>query len=216
MHRVKHFEITEWLDFLHGFAGEAERAAMQRHLDTGCNQCGSTVGMLRKLIATATSDAQYQVPEHALHMARAIYALQRPEQVQVLPRVLARLVFDSFREPALAGVRSQERLARQAMYQAGDYCVDLRIEQQRGVPGVVLVGQIANSTNPEQKLADVPVILMGGDQVLSRTQSNRFGEFQMEYKPRHPLRLYVPVQLAGQEIEVQLQDLFDHGPTDPA
>jgi len=166
------------------------------------------VARLRKLIEVAVADAQYEVPESALHMARAFYNLQKPEQVRVLPKVLAQLVFDSFREPSLAGVRGQQRITRQAMYEAGDYSVDLRLEQERGAATVALVGQIVNRVTPEQKVADIPVVLMAGQEILARARSNEFGEFQFEYQPRQPLSLHVPVERAGQEIEVRLQDLL--------
>ena len=206
---MRHYEISEWLDFVHGLTQESERATMQQHLDTRCEKCRSIVDLLQKLMVAAVADAQYQVPEQAVRMARAIYALQGPERIQVLPRIRARLTFDSFREPALAGVRSQQRIARQAMYEAGDYLLDLRIENERGEPKVSLVGQIANRVIPEQKLANVPVILAAGADVLGRTTSNDFGEFQIEYEPRRPLCLYVPVQLAGSEIEIRLEDLLE-------
>ena len=205
---MKHYEITEWLDFVRGFVGEAKQGEMARHLDAKCERCESTVKLLVQLAVVAQAEARYDLPEAAVQMARAIYALQRPERVEVLPRLLARLVFDSFREPALAGVRGQQRITRQAMYEAGDYCLDLRMEQERGAPTVALVGQIVNRVLPEQKVADIPILLMVGKEVLGRARSNQFGEFQLEYHPRQPLSLHVPVERAGQEIEVRLQDLF--------
>jgi anti-sigma factor RsiW len=205
---VKHYDVTEWLDFVHGLVGEPKRGEMEAHLGAACNRCEATVGQLRKLIQAAVAEARYSVPEPVVHMARALYSLQRPEQVEVLPRLLAHLVFDSFREPALAGVRGQQRITRQAMYEAGDYCVDLRMEQERGAATVALVGQIVNRAAPDQKVADIPVLLMTGAEVLGRARSNEFGEFQLEYEPRQPLSLHVPVERAGKEIEVRLQDLF--------
>jgi hypothetical protein len=172
-----------------------------------CRQCAETVGWLRRLVAAAVAEAEYYVPEHSVHMARAMYALQRPEKVHVLPRVLAQLVFDSFREPAVAGVRSQQQITRQALYEAGEYSVDLRMEQERAARSVMLVGQIANRVRPKKSVADVPVLLMSGQEVVGRAKSNEFGEFQMEYAPRQPLSLYVPVEGAGQEIQVPLKDL---------
>jgi hypothetical protein len=204
---VKHFEITEWLDFARGLVGEAKQKAMTEHLGRRCETCHATVSLLARLVAAAQADAQYEVPESAVHMARAIYALQRPERVEVLPRLLARLVFDSFREPAQAGVRGQQRIARQAMYEAGEYCVDLRMEREHGTAAVALVGQIVNRAVPNQKVEDVPILLMTGKRIVRRVRSNRFGEFQMEYEPGPPLTLHVAVERAGWEIEVRLQDL---------
>ena len=205
---MKHYEITEWVDFVRGVIGTAKQGEMAGHLGTGCGSCRGTAKLVEQLVSAARADAKYQVPESTLHLARAIYALQRPEKVQLLPRVLAHLVFDSFREPALAGVRGQQRITRQAMYEAGDYCVDLRMEQERGVSTVALVGQIVNRALPEQNIADIPILLMAGKEVLGRARSNQFGEFHLEYEPQQPLSLHVPVERAGQEIELRLQDLF--------
>jgi hypothetical protein len=208
---VKHFELEQLLDFVRGLATEGDRAAMQDHLSAGCRKCGRALAMFRKLAAASAADTTYTVPDYAVRSARAIFALQRPEKVHILPRILARLVYDSFREPALAGVRSQHKITRQAMYEAGDYCVDLRMEQERGAINVVLVGQIANRMEPRKKMASVPIVLMSGKQVLGRAVSNRLGEFQIEYQPQKSLSLHVPVQQAGTKIEVPLKDLFDSG-----
>ncbi len=206
---MKHFELEQWVDFVRGLGIATERAAMQLHLSSDCKQCAAKVEMLQKLNDAASADVSYRIPDYAVHMARSIYALQRPEKVQLLPRLLAKLTFDSFQEPMLAGVRSQQRLIRQALYEAGDYSLDLRIEHERGAALVVLVGQVINRREPGQKMSDVPVMLMSGKEVLGRAISNRFGEFQMEYKPKRSLQLHVPVQHAGKRIEVKLGQLFD-------
>ncbi len=208
---MKHFPIERWLDFVHELAAPSDRVAMEQHLASGCGSCGRVVEMLQKLVAAARADAAQNVPQLAVHSARAIFALQRPEKVHILPRMVATLVFDSFRQPAFAGVRSQHKITRQAMYEAGEYCVDLRMEQERGADSVILVGQVANRTQPRQGMANVPIMLMSGKEVLGRALSNSFGEFQMEYRPKKSLRLYVPVRAAGKQIEVRLSDLFRTG-----
>jgi hypothetical protein len=53
-------------------------------------------------------------------------------------------------------------------------------------------------------LANVPVILVAGNRELTRSISNTFGEFQLEYVPESDLRLLVPLQARGQELEVVL------------
>src|SRR5205807_8103718 len=116
----------------------------------------------------------------------------------------ARLLYDSFREPLPAGLRTQQRLSRQYLYQAGDYSLDLRLENERGSPRVALVGQIQNRKQPGKRLGSVPVQLLSGKQVLAQATSNSLGEFQMEYEPSKHLRLYVPVRQAGKQIEVPL------------
>ena len=116
----------------------------------------------------------------------------------------ARLLYDSFREPLPAGLRTQQRLSRQYLYQAGDYSLDVRLENERGSPRVALVGQIQNRKQPGKRLGSVPVQLLSGKQVLAQATSNSLGEFQMEYEPSKHLWLYVPVRQAGKQIEVPL------------
>ncbi len=205
---MKHFQLEEWVDFVRNLSDKSNRITMERHL-SDCVECSRTVTTLRKLQRSASADSQYQVPEYAIHSARAIFALQRPEKVRILPRVLAKLVFDSFREPLAVGVRSQQRITRQALYEAGDYSVDLRIEHDRGAATVVLVGQIINRREPEKRMANIGVQLMSGKEVLSRATSNQLGEFQMEYRPKRSLQLHVPIQQSGKQIEVRLGNLFD-------
>src|SRR5207244_10336838 len=99
--------------------------------------------------------------------------LRRPEELQILPRIPARLLYDSFREPLPAGVRTQQRLSRQALYEAGDYSLDLHWENERGSPRVALVGQIKNQKEPSKHLGDVPVLLASGKKLLARTVRDR-------------------------------------------
>jgi len=150
----------------------------------------------------ALADSRLDVPQSAVRMARAIFVLHKPEQVQLHPRTLARLVFDSFREPAAAGVRSERQLARQTLYEAGDYTIDLRLEADADPAKVVMVGQIANRVQPEQPPRSVPVLLQAGREELGRTTTNEFGEFQLAYQPRTPLRLLIPIPLQGAQLEI--------------
>src|SRR5207244_12716639 len=130
--------------------------------------------------------------------------LRRPEELQILPRIPARLLYDSFREPLPAGVRTQRRLSRQALYVAGDYSLDLHWENERGSPRVALVGQIKNQKEPSKHLGDVPVLLISGKKLLARTVRNALAEFHMEYSPKTHLRLYVPGRSRRAGAHVQL------------
>jgi hypothetical protein len=211
---LKHYDETKWIDFARGLITGAARKAMQAHLDAGCERCRRVLALFRAAVEVVASDARWEVPDHVLHSARAIFALQRPEKVQILPRIPARLVYDSFREPLPVGMRGQHRISRQALYEAGDYSVDLRLEHERGSSQMTLVGQIANRKRPECDMGNIPVLLMSGKSVLGRALSNTFGEFQMEYQPSQHLRLYVPVEEQGRGIQIGLMGLTTHSPED--
>jgi hypothetical protein len=187
---------------------------MEAHLSSGCRRCRDSAEALGVIAAVARGEAEREVPAAALRLAMAIFSLQQPERVHILPRVLARLVFDSFSEPQPVGVRSRQHVSRHAMYRAGDYFVDLKLESQPGTRQVSLVGQIANPKEAPGSLANVPVLLSAGPDVIKRTVSNEFGEFQMSYEAGRHLRLYVPVR-GDRKIEVELSRLGAAQPKRP-
>ncbi|HLB90346.1 MAG TPA: hypothetical protein VJK29_21995 [Terriglobales bacterium] len=201
---MKHFELIEWTDFVRGLVEQSARVAMERHLASGCRKCRHTADLLRKAAVAARSDSKVQVPEYAVRFARAIFILQLPEKVRLLPRALARLLYDCFREPLPVGVRSQQGLSRRALYQAGDYLLDVRLENEGGSSRVGLVGQIQNRKEPGKRLGGVLVLLVSGKQILAQAVSNSLGEFQMEHAASKRLRLYMLVRQAGKQIEVSL------------
>jgi len=203
---LKHYSDAEWADFVRGLAAPPARASMEAHRSSGCRRCGRAAEAFGMVAAVARSEEAFGVPGHALRWATAVFSLRQPERVQILPRVLARLVFDSFGEPQPAGVRSLARVSRQAMYRAGDTYVDLRMESEPGTRRVSLVGQIAGSEAGRRSFGKVPVVLAAGNSILARAVSNEFGEFQMRYEPRPRLCLYVPLR-GDRGIEVPLSRL---------
>lgn len=201
--RSTHYDPGRWVDFVRGVVDTQDRERMQAHLDGGCTECRELAGLLSRIAQRATADASYEVPDHVVRNARALYSLHRPEEVRLLPRTIARLVYDSFREPLLAGVRSQQCVAHQLMYEAGPYCVDLRLEKERDSTNVRLVGQIANREHGAVGVPEVPVFLLSRNLVVNKTTTNKFGEFAMEYIPRSGLRLFAPIP-GENHIEVRL------------
>lgn len=202
---MKHYDINEWTDYVRQVGDTSQRADMSQHLGTGCKKCNGIVSFLSKLTAVTASDT-VSVPDQLVRNAKAMFAMSRPEKVS-LSSIVAKLVYDSFREPVPAGVRGQPRVTRQAMYEAGDYCVDLRMEHERGGAIVTLVGQVASRKNPGQGVAGTPVMLLSGKEVVAKASCNRFGEFQMEYPPQQHVRLHVPVADENRWIEVRLHEL---------
>ena len=200
---MSHFELEQWADFSRGLDRDIDRSAMETHLSTGCPRCARLVKMFGSVAAIARADAAYEPPLGAIRLARAIYQPQKPE------RTLARLVFDSFRQPMLAGVRTQDRQTRHALYEAGGYSVDLRLEHQRPADLASLVGQLADREHPGVDADDVRVELRTRKGILASATCNRFGEFQLEYRPAPALRLDVILGASGRRLELPLGGLLD-------
>ena len=201
---VRHFDITEWADYVRNTVSSAQHQFMQAHLQAGCIKCERIKGLLSKFAVVCSREASYQIPRAAEQQVKAMIGLAKAPRRSTLQRLWASLVYDSVNDPQPVGVRGTHQINRQVLFHAGDYSVDLRFEHEKGSASMVLVGQIANQKTPDELLANLPVILVAGNREVTRSISNTFGEFQLEYVPESDLRLLVPLESRGQELEVQL------------
>jgi hypothetical protein len=200
---MSHFKIEQWADFSRGLDSAIDRSAMESHLLTGCPRCSRLVKMFGSVAAVARTEAAYEPPAGAVRLATAIYQIRKPE------RLLARLVFDTFRQPLPAGVRTQDRQTRHALYEAGGYSVDLRLDHQRPADMASIIGQLADRDHPGVGADDVRVELKTREQILASANCNRFGEFQLHYRPAPALRLDVILGASGKRLELPLSGLTD-------
>lgn len=103
-----------------------ERAPVLAHI-TACPRCAAGMRWLEQVTATMRGDDGEDAPAHVI--ARAVRLFRRPAPAGgpgPLRRVLAALRFDSAgMQPAL-GVRGNEGSARQILFSAEGYDVDLR------------------------------------------------------------------------------------------
>jgi len=91
----------------------------------------------------------------------------------------------------MAGVRSAGSASQQLLYGVGDYRIDVRIEPQMDSEKVVLIGQVLNSADPDERLSAAPVTLLKGRKILAESVTSEFGEFQIECELQGSLRLVV-------------------------
>jgi CheY-like chemotaxis protein len=92
---------------------------------------------------------------------------------------VARMIFDSFRYPLPAGVRSSTSAARQLAYQHNKTIIDVSIEFVEGTGRMSLTGQVLDGEK-KGKNDSLPVLLVSGVGTLARTATNQFGEFHVE------------------------------------
>jgi hypothetical protein len=201
---VRHFDINEWADYVRDTVSSNQNQLMQAHLQAGCSKCQKIKALLSKFAAVCSREASYQIPRAAEQQVKAMIGLAKAPRRSALQRLWATLIYDSVNDPQPVGVRGTHQINRQVLFHAGDYSVDLRFEHEKGSASMVLVGQIANQKTPDELLANLPVILVAGNREVTRSISNTFGEFQLEYVPESDLRLLVPLESRGQELEVQL------------
>lgn len=210
-----HYDIGDWADFVRNLLSEARRTEMEQHLVGGCEECHAVVGFLREVAGVAAMDQAYEDASTQLAAsAREIFeptvaTEARPAAISGVRALLAYLTFDSAAGLYPAGARGERPAARQLMYQAGDYCLDLRVDRERNSMRVILVGQVVNEKHPLLQLARLPIFVMSGKKIVSETASNEFGEFTLDFLPRPNLRLCVQVTQAGVQLDVPLKHTLE-------
>lgn len=173
-----------------------ERNLSSAHLST-CSRCAakltrleSVLGLMRK---DETEDAPPQTISRAINLFRSRAVSHKPSLVQ---RIVAALSFDSLQMTPAYGVRSgQAAAARQLLYSAGDYDLDLRITETK--EGWVVSGQVLG-----EERAGGQIELEGGERVV-RTDLNDQHEFRLPAVPTGSYQL----RLRFTDLEVEVPQL---------
>jgi hypothetical protein len=102
---------------------------------------------------------------------------------------IAKLFFDSALQPAMAGVRGTASVARQLLYKSGSVCIDMRLQPTPGSDSMVLMGQLMDSTKPDQGMSGIPVRLLCKGDTVSRGKTNDVGEFDFGLTTQSQLQI---------------------------
>ena len=191
-----HFTEEAWADFARQQGQPEQRARQQRHLE-GCERCAQTLDVWTAVVGLAGQEAAYQPPDDVMARVKARFSLHRPEGLLERAARGASMIFDSFRQPVLAGVRAAGSSPRQLLYKAGRYLIRLQVEREAGSDRLTFVGQIVDEVNPKTALQELPVLLLSDKDTMDRTVTNILGEFQLESSPSESLRLSVGIPEIG-------------------
>jgi hypothetical protein len=123
------------------------------------------------------------------------------EALESLTRLSVELIYDSSCDRRPMGVRSGQTSTRHVLYRAGGVLVDLRFDTDAASSKEVVVGQVADRRKPAEPAAEIPVLLMQDERVVSQVVSNGFGEFHAAYEAREGMSLGV---VLGDEWLLQL------------
>jgi hypothetical protein len=202
---MKHYGIVQWVEFARGLAATGEAQSMSQHLAEGCPECQGMADFCEKLSRVCRGITPMPVPDAAIQRARSIFLTKFPRPVKRSFRIPIEVIFDSFLVPAPVGLRASWQVGWQALYQAGECSLDLRVEPELHTCRAAIIGQVSNHETPESEMVDLPVCLKSGRVVVAETRSNRFGEFQMEYEQQKRLQLYVYLDGGTRCIQVPLK-----------
>jgi hypothetical protein len=192
---MRHFTLEEWADFTNHNIGSDKQLFMQHHLESQCAFCTNIFSHWQSLRHFASQESQIEVPESAIAFAKAAFTARRRQQ-QARPgaiAVFAQLVFDSFRQPAFAGVRSTALGSRCLLYQAGSVLIDLNLDLASDTGHIALQGQVLDSLIKDKGIEEIPVMLQSGQETIAHTETNEFGEFELECDARKSLQVSVAV-----------------------
>lgn len=103
------------------------------------------------------------------------------------------LLFDSFRQPPSAGIRSDATggamCIRQMLFRADPYQIDLHLEADQEHNRLIVAGQLLDVSHPEMTCINVQVALSNLRGKALNTATNQFGEFRGELENSGDLEL---------------------------
>ncbi len=173
---MEHFSMESWVDFVRQVQSTERTAEMQKHLDRNCLECSKSFETWGNIMNIGAREKRYEPPAWAVQAVNASFALRK-----AIPRQgtfeLAKLLFDSALQPAMAGVRGTASIVRQLLYKSGSVCIDMRMQPRPGSDSMVLIGQLLDSAKPDQGMSGISVSLLCKGDTVSRGQTNDVGEF---------------------------------------
>ncbi len=185
---MKHFSTEKWINFVNQVAAASEMESMKQHLQQGCKRCAATVALWGKVRQSAALEANYQPPADAVRVVKAAFAgtVLSGKRKTAASRVA--VLFDSFLQPVFAGARSAAAGARQMLYHADPFQIDVQIEAKSS-NRVQVTGQLLESNNPAISCYDVRVVLSNMRGNTLHVVTNQFGEFSGDVENSGDLQL---------------------------
>jgi hypothetical protein len=147
---MEHFAEQPWVDFVRGVSGAEISRDIIAHLTAGCPECETSHDNWSRVRRLANEEAAYEPPENVLRLVKLGFCNRSADKPQKW--TLANLVFDSFTQPLLHGVRSGALNVGavgvggvsvwQVVHEAEGLTVDLRFSQRALSKAMLLVGQV--------------------------------------------------------------------------
>jgi hypothetical protein len=186
---MQHINTEDLVDYMDGRVSGERRLELENHLST-CNDCVELKNELGMLVLRLQEDTAFEPSAELLQWGLSLFQpLLQPSTGGKLRKLIASLVFDTFDEPALAGVRRVGAPPRQLLFRAGDVDVDVKIESMEANDRITLVGQVLSTT--AKFFDNTPVKLESHGIVRYRTMTNLVGEFSFDEVPKDTYHLSV-------------------------
>lgn len=176
--------------------GTGEPEAIEQHLSSGCQNCQEDLKWLGEVLTLTSEDQQYRASEETIQYLVRCYRAERGAKTTTsLPRLIARLIFDSLSPRQLADVRSQPVggaiCFRQMLFQAPGFHVDLRCEMAPENQGEDLIGQVMPDRPEPGNPLTFTTQLFAGEKEIGSAVADQRGLFKYERIPSGVYQLRV-------------------------
>jgi hypothetical protein len=187
---MRHISAENLITYMEGSASPEENSATSAHLAT-CRTCAESKQELQGLIMRLREDSAFEPPAELVQWGINLFqpTIQPAAAPGGIKRIIASLIFDTFEQPMLAGVRRVGAPPRQLLFRAGDVDVDVKIESQEANNRITLQGQVLSSA--AKFFDNTPVKLESQGTVRYKTRTNLVGEFSFDEVPKDTYHLSV-------------------------
>src|SRR6266478_553114 len=188
---MRHVTVENLIDYIEGQASDVEKSTLESHVAT-CRECVELKQEFQALITRLQEDASFEPPAELVQWGINLFqpVTQPQGLVSGLRKFIASLVFDTYDQPMVAGVRRVGVPPRQLLFRAGDVDVDIKIESMEANDRITLAGQVLSTTS---KFLDNTSVKLESRQgvVRYRTITNPVGEFTFDEVPKDTYHLSV-------------------------
>jgi hypothetical protein len=185
-----HFAEETWVDFVREASPLGTTQDLERHLTTNCPECNSALSFWQRVVNFTTEERAYIPAENLVHLIKTEFNFRQAEEPD--NAMSATMLFDSAAQPLLVGLRSGAVSARQVVYEAEGLTVDMRFERNHQRNLISASGQVLDKEAPLRWLGNAAIVLWTNQgRMVSKTETNGCGEFQIEFPPQDQLRLSV-------------------------
>ena len=186
---MRHVTVETLLNYMADQDSYVEKSTLEGHL-TSCTECAELRQEFQNLMTKLQEDSSFEPSADAVQWGVNLFQpVMQPAAGEKPRKIIASLVFDTFNEPTLAGVRRAGTAPRQLLFRAGDVDVDVKIESMEANDRITLIGQVLSGTS--KFFDNTPVKLESHGIVRYRTRTNVVGEFSFDEVPKDTYHLSV-------------------------
>ena len=186
---MRHVTVENLITYTEGAASAVEKSTLEGHV-ASCSDCAELKQEFQNMVFKLQEDSSFEPPADLIQWGVSLFQpVMQPETTGKLRKIIASLVFDTYDQPMLAGVRRVGAPPRQLLFRAGAVDVDVKIESMEANDRITLVGQVLSGA--EKFFDNTPVKLESHGMVRYRTRTNVVGEFSFDEVPKDTYHLSV-------------------------